>query len=221
MELLLAMVGGLTLGCLHALDVDHVAAVTVFVSKHPHPRQAATLGIRWGMGHTLSVFVLGGLSLMLKFFIPPLVQSLAEVLVGILLIAIGVWVLRDSLRRRDIHLHTHAHDGVEHIHFHSHQDRPDHSHTHSMFLIGATHGFAGTASLMVIVPLTVTTSFFTAAVYLILFGIGTIAAMGTLAYFMGKLATSMKEPHILPRIQALAGLVSIVVGLLWIGHQVF
>jgi len=221
MELLLAMVGGLTLGCLHALDVDHVAAVTVFVSKHPHPRQAATLGIRWGMGHTLSVFVLGGLSLMLKFFIPPLVQSLAEVLVGILLIAIGVWVLRDSLRRRDLHLHTHAHDGVEHIHFHSHQDRPDHSHTHSMFLIGATHGFAGTASLMVIVPLTVTTSFFTAAVYLILFGIGTIAAMGTLAYFMGKLATSMKEPHILPRVQALAGLVSIVVGLLWIGHQVF
>jgi sulfite exporter TauE/SafE len=221
MELLLAVVGGLTLGCLHALDIDHVTAVTVFVSKNPNPRRAALLGVRWGMGHTATVFVLGVLSLMLKFFIPPLVQSLAEVLVGILLIAIGVWVLRDSLRRRGIHLHTHAHDGGEHIHFHSHQDRPDHSHTHSMFLIGATHGFAGTASLMVIVPLTVTTSFFTAAVYLILFGIGTIAAMGTLAYFMGKLATSMKEPHILPRAQAMAGLVSIVVGLLWIGHQVF
>ncbi len=90
-----------------------------------------------------------------------------------------------------------------------------------MFLIGATHGFAGTASLMVIVPLTVTTSLYTAAAYLILFGIGTIAAMGTLAYFMGKLATSMKEPQVLLRVQALAGLVSVVVGLLWIGHQVF
>jgi len=90
-----------------------------------------------------------------------------------------------------------------------------------MFLIGATHGFAGTASLMVIVPLTVTTSLYTAAVYLILFGIGTIVAMGTLAYFMGKLATSMKERKVLPRVQAIAGVVSIFVGLLWIGHQAF
>lgn len=221
MELLLAMIGGLTLGCLHALDVDHIAAVTVFVSKHPNPRQAATLGIRWGMGHTLSVFVLGVLSVMLKFIIPPLVQSLAEILVGVLLVAIGVWALRDSLRRHSIHLHKHIHDGVEHVHFHSHADRSDHSHGHSMFLIGVTHGFAGTASLMVIVPLTVTTSLYTAAAYLILFGVGTIAAMGALAHFMGKLATSMKEPQVLPRVQALAGLVSVVVGLLWIGHQVF
>jgi sulfite exporter TauE/SafE len=221
MELLLAMVGGLTLGCLHALDVDHIAAVTVFVSKHPNPRQAATLGIRWGMGHTVSVFVLGVLSLMLKFMIPPLVQSLAEVLVGILLVGIGVWALRDSFRKHSIHLHKHTHDGVEHAHFHSHADRADHLHGHSMFLIGATHGFAGTATLMVIVPLTVTTSLCTVAVYLILFGVGTIVAMGSLAYFMGKLATSMKERRVLSRVQAIAGIVSVSVGLLWIGHQVF
>jgi len=220
-ELLLVILGGFTLGCLHALDIDHVTAVTVFVSKNPTPRSAALLGIRWGMGHTATVFVLGVLSLMLKFVLPPLVQSLAEVLVGILLIAIGVWALGDSLRRHSIHLHKHTHDGAEHVHFHSHENCSDHSHEHSMFLIGATHGFAGTASLMVIVPLTVTTSLYTAGVYLILFGIGTIVAMGTLAYFMGKLATSMREPHILPRVQAMAGLVSVVVGLLWIGHQVF
>lgn len=221
MELLLAMVGGLTLGCLHAFDVDHVVAVTVFVSKHPNPRQATSLGIRWGMGHTLSVFALGVLSLMLKFVIPPLVQSLAEVLVGILLIFIGVWALRTSFRTHSIHFHKHTHDGLEHVHFHSHADRLDHSHGHSMFLIGATHGFAETATLMVIVPLTVTTSLYTAAVYLILFGTGTIVAMGALAYSMGKLATSMKEPHVLPRVQAMAGLVSVVVGILWIGHQAF
>lgn len=220
MELLLAMVAGLTLGCIHAFDVDHVTAVTVFVSKHADPKKAAFLGIRWGLGHTATIFVLGILSIALRFVIPPLVQSLAEMLVGILLVVIGVWALRDVIKRHRIHLHKHTHDGVEHIHFHSHEHRTDHYHRHSMFLVGATHGFAGTASLMVVIPLAVTSSLLIASVYLVVFGIGTIIAMGMLAYFMGKLALSMKTKNVLPWIQATAGVVSICIGLLWIGHEV-
>lgn len=214
------MAAGLTLGFVHALDVDHVAAVTVFVSKNPDPRGAAALGIRWGMGHTISVFLLGIVSIALRFVIPPFVQSLAEVVVGILLITIGVWVLRGVFKRRHIHVHKHTHDSIEHIHFHSHAHRSDHYHKHSIFLIGVTHGFAGTAALMVAVPFAISGSMFTAAVCLVVFGIGTILAMGMLAFMMGKAAQSIKTKNVLPYIQVVAGVVSVCVGLLWIGHEV-
>jgi high-affinity nickel permease len=221
MELLLAMVGGLTLGCLHAFDVDHVAAVTVFVSKNPNPRHAAALGVRWGMGHTVTVFILGVLSTVLRFIIPPRVQTLAEILVGVLLVTIGVWVVWGVLKHHRVHIHKHTHDGVEHVHFHCREHRSDHRHKHSLFFIGAAHGFAGTASLMVIVPLAVTTSLCVIAAYLVVFGIGTIITMGVLAYFMGKLVTSVEKRNILSWIQATAGSVSVCVGLLWIGYQLF
>jgi sulfite exporter TauE/SafE len=89
-----------------------------------------------------------------------------------------------------------------------------------MFLIGATHGFAGTASLMVVVPFAITGSIFTAAVYLVVFGIGTILAMGMLAFILGKAALSIKTRNALPWVQAGAGAVSLCVGLVWIGHEV-
>ena len=221
MELLLAIVAGLTLGCIHAFDVDHVTAVTVFVSKNPDPREAAMIGVRWGFGHTATVLLLGLFTIALRFVIPSFVQSIAETLVGVLLVVIGLWALRDVSRHHHIHLHKHMHDGVEHVHFHSHEHRTDHHHKHSIFLIGATHGFAGTASLMVVIPLAITSSLLIAAAYLLVFGIGTIIAMATLAYFMGKLAVSVKTKNILPWIQAVAGVVSVCVGLLWIGYEVF
>jgi sulfite exporter TauE/SafE len=89
-----------------------------------------------------------------------------------------------------------------------------------MFLIGATHGFAGTASLMVVVPFAITGSILTAAVYLVVFGIGTILAMGMLAFIIGKAALSIKARNALPWVQAVAGVVSLCVGLVWIGHEV-
>jgi high-affinity nickel permease len=221
MELLLAMAAGLTLGCIHAFDVDHITAVTVFVSRNPDPKRAAVLGIHWGLGHTTTVLVLGLLSLGLKFVIPPLVQSIAEMLVGALLVAIGVWVLRGVLKRRQIHFHEHTHDGAEHFHFHSHEHQSDHQHQHSLFAVGAAHGIAGTASLMVIIPLAVTSSFMVATAYLVVFGFGTIIAMGTLAYLMGKLTVSLKTKNTLSWIQTAAGAISICVGFLWIGHEAF
>ena len=221
MELLLAMVAGLTLGCIHAFDVDHITAVTVFVSRNPDPKRAALLGVHWGLGHTATVLVLGLLSLGLKFVIPPLVQSIAEMLVGALLVAIGVWVLRGVLKRCQIHFHKHTHDGVEHTHFHSHEHRSDHHHQHSLFAVGAAHGIAGTASLMVIIPLAVTSSLMVATAYLVVFGFGTIVAMGILAYVMGKLTVSLKTKNTLSWIQAIAGAISVCVGLLWIGHEAF
>ncbi len=219
MDLMLAIASGFTLGCLHAFDVDHVAAVTAFATKHPNARRASLFGIYWGLGHTTTLLVLGGLSVGLKFVIPAGLSDAAEILVGVLLVAIGGWVLRDFFRGAKVHVHKHTHDGVEHVHFHSHGHGEDHRHRHSMFLVGAVHGFAGTAAVMVLIPITITESLAISALYLILFGIGTMTAMGLFAYLLGAATQRAGSERLITAIQAMAGSLSMILGILWIGKR--
>jgi high-affinity nickel permease len=221
MDLFLAVTGGFTLGCLHAFDVDHIAAVTAFASKHPNARRASLFGIYWGLGHTATLLILGGLSVALRFVIPQALSSAAEILVGVLLMAIGFWVLRDFVRGTRVHVHKHTHDGVEHVHFHSHAEGDDHRHRHSMFFVGAAHGFAGTAAVMVIIPITITQSLTVAVLYLMLFGIGTMTAMGLFAYLLGSVAQKAGSERAIAIIQALAGSLSLILGIVWIGKRFF
>ena len=221
MDLFLAVTGGFTLGCLHAFDVDHIAAVTAFASKHPNARRTSLFGIYRGLGHTATLLVLGGLSVALRFVIPQALSSAAEILVGVLLMAIGLWVLRDFIRGTKVHVHKHTHDGVEHVHFHSHATGDDHRHRHSMFFVGAAHGFAGTAAVMVIIPITITQSLSVALIYLMLFGIGTMTAMGLFAYVLGSVAQKAGSERAIAIIQALAGSLSLILGIVWIGKRFF
>ncbi|MEX1277341.1 MAG: sulfite exporter TauE/SafE family protein [Bacteroidota bacterium] len=219
MDFMVPVIAGFVLGCLHAFDVDHVVAVTAFTSKHPSERKAAVFGLLWGLGHTVSLMLFGLVTLALKVVIPPLVESLAELAVGVLLVGIGIWVLKDVLMKKRIHMHTHHHDGVEHVHFHSHQHTEHHTHRHSMFLIGATHGLAGTASVMVLIPITLTQSLLVAGLYLLLFGIGTIVAMMLFAYLLGKVSSTTLVQRALPVFQGTAGIISVGIGSIWIGNQ--
>jgi sulfite exporter TauE/SafE len=221
MDLLLAVASGFTLGCLHAFDVDHVAAVTVFASKHQSARRASLFGVYWGLGHAVTLLMLGGLSVALKFVIPPALSAAAEILVGVLLIAIGVWVLREFFRGKKIHVHKHTHDGIEHMHVHSHSHGEDHHHRHSMFFVGAAHGFAGTATVMVLIPITITQSLSFALVYLLLFGIGTMTAMGLFASLLGSVTQRAGSEKVLGILQAVAGSLSLVIGALWISEKLF
>jgi len=218
MEFLLALVGGLTLGSVHAFDVDHVAAVSAFASKEPDPRKTVWFGVIWGLGHTVTVLLFGGLSVALKFIIPPIIGSIAEIAVGLFLIGIGIWVLRDIMRKKHVHVHKHTHDGVEHFHFHSHEHAADHRHKHSMFLVGATHGLAGTASVMVIIPITLSQSLLTSVLYLLLFGAGTIISMGAFAYMLGTVSKIARGRNLLQYIRGIAAAASLVVGILWVGE---
>ncbi|MBE0557865.1 MAG: sulfite exporter TauE/SafE family protein, partial [Proteobacteria bacterium] len=217
----LAVASGFTLGCLHAFDIDHIAAVTAFASKHPRAHRASLFGIYWGLGHTATLLVVGGLSVALKFVIPPALSIASEILVGILLIAIGLWVLLDFFRGRKIHVHKHTHDGVEHVHSHSHAHGEGHHHRHSMFFVGAAHGFAGTAAVMVLIPITITQSLSFALIYLVLFGLGTMTAMGLFAYLLGSVTQRAGSNKVIAVVQAVAGSVSLIIGVLWIGGRVF
>lgn len=89
-----------------------------------------------------------------------------------------------------------------------------------MFLVGVTHGFAGTASVMVIIPIAITQSLSDAALYLLLFGVGTIFAMSLFAYAIGQLTKHLDPARALPVFQTVSGILSIGVGIVWIGEKI-
>ncbi len=221
MELVLALFSGLLLGTLHAFDPDHIAAVTAFSSKHPNPRKAVHFGIAWGFGHSATLIVCGLAAVVFRFVIPPSLESVAEGIIGGLLVAIGTWVLAGILRKKKVHIHKHTHDGIEHAHFHSHAVENHHRHRHSMFMVGAAHGLAGTASVLILIPLTLSQSLLAAAAFLILFGVGTTLAMGVFAYLLGSLSQFASMQRVLPTLQSTAGLASICIGILWISNSIF
>lgn len=89
-----------------------------------------------------------------------------------------------------------------------------------MFLVGATHGFAGTASVMVMIPVAMTQTVSVAALYLVLFGIGTMLAMSVFAFVVGQISARIDSPRTIPIVQALSGTLSVAVGCLWIGEKI-
>ncbi len=122
---------GLLLGIRHAMDPDHLVAVTTIVSGYKNPLRAVWVGISWGLGHTLTLFLAGILLLMLHIQIPPKLGLGFEFLVSMMLMLLGIQTLL-SFRRHKIHVHAHQHgDGsVEHKHFHLNEATPGHAHAH-------------------------------------------------------------------------------------------
>ncbi len=121
---------GLLLGVRHAFDADHLVAVTTIVSDYKNPLRAVWVGISWGLGHTLTLFLTGIVLLMLHIQMPPKLALGFEFLVGIMLLLLGIQTLL-SFQRHKVHVHTHRHDGgSEHKHFHLHEAAPDHAHAH-------------------------------------------------------------------------------------------
>lgn len=127
----------LVLGFLHALEIDHMIAVTAFVSTRPAVSVAAVFGLRWGIGHSVAVLLVGGILLATGVRWPERYDALGEGLVGLMLIGIGIWAIQ-SARRLHLHLpaepaghaHLHAHRsrtaGTEGVHPHPHPHDPEH-----------------------------------------------------------------------------------------------
>ena len=80
---------GLLLGIRHSTDPDHVVAVSTIVAKQGSIRHAALIGTFWGLGHTLTIFVVGGLIILCGVVIPPRLGLAMEFSVGMMLILLG------------------------------------------------------------------------------------------------------------------------------------
>lgn len=219
---------GLVLGLEHALDADHVVAVSTLVSQTKSLRRSSIFGILWGMGHTTTLFVVGLVILLFKLTIPQKLALSFEFLVGIVLVLLGVDVLRKVLQGR-VHLHPHTHpDGTTHVHLHAHDrphgephDQPEesaHHHHHRSFLVGLVHGLAGSSALMLLV-LTTVESVWQGIFFILIFGVGSILGMmvtSTLIALPMKAVTNFARVD--RGLRLAAGVISIVLGVLIMGR---
>jgi ABC-type nickel/cobalt efflux system permease component RcnA len=210
---------GFLLGARHALDADHLAAVSTILSKRPCLRTSGFIGLCWGFGHTLMLLLVGVAVILLKVTIPESVAQTLEFGIGIMLVVLGS-SLAWSIYQERWHLHTHEHDGERHLHLHSHQEDEHHRHHHWMYLsvrpllIGMAHGLAGSAALMLMVLSTVHTMWQGMA-YILVFGIGSVIGMVFLGFLISaplvlSATFGRRVQHV---VQGLASLGSVGLGL--------
>jgi sulfite exporter TauE/SafE len=190
---MLAFITGLLAGALHVWSgPDHLTAIAPLAVSSQ--KKSWTTGFRWGIGHSLGVAIVGGLTLILREIIPvEAISGWSERLVGVMLILIGIWGFRKAFKTR-IHTHTHKHDGDEHKHIHIHSkpklhEKPEaHIHMHAALGIGILHGFAGSSHFVGILPALAFSTTIQSVIYIVAFGIGTIISMVLFASGIGFLS---------------------------------
>ena len=190
---MISIITGLIAGAVHVVTgPDHLTAVAPLAVRRP--LRAWLPGVRWGLGHSAGVGLVGLLSLWLRGLIPvDLLSTWGERFVGVMLFGIGLWALRRALKH-NVHAHEHKHGGERHVHFHVHPRREDHRgerahlHVHAAFGIGTLHGLAGSSHFLGVLPALAFPTRSEAVAYLIAFGLGTICAMAAFSWGMGWLA---------------------------------
>jgi high-affinity nickel permease len=181
---------GFLLGMQHALEADHIAAVSSIAARRASVRGIVKHGLTWGLGHTLTLFAFAGAAILIGHAIPEYIARPIETTVGIMLVGLGLDVLWRLWRDR-VHFHSHSHgDGQTHIHIHSHADeklphaRSVHAHEHGFrwrsLFVGLMHGMAGSAALLVLAVSQVANPVY-GLIYVLLFGIGSMVGMGALS----------------------------------------
>ncbi len=146
---------GFLLGMRHATDPDHVVAVTTIVSQQRSLARAARIGALWGVGHTATIFLVGGAIIVLKVqlsSIPPRVGLTLEFAVAVMLVVLGLLTLAGGERR--------VADSTA---------RP--------LTVGFVHGLAGSAAVATLPQVALIPNPMWALAYLGVFGVGTIAGM--------------------------------------------
>ncbi len=195
-SLLSILAVGFFLGMRHATDPDHVIAVTTIVTRQRSTARAALTGIFWGIGHTLTIFVVGAAIILFGLVIPPRLGLSMELSVGLMLMVLGLMNVSSFFRGLPGKLgpsdgeskivHSHAHSHGEYVHSHPHGHSPD-VHPRRLeklslyqqarpLVVGVVHGLAGSAAVALLVLTTIRDSRWAVA-YLLVFGVGTIAGM--------------------------------------------
>ena len=224
---------GFTLGLKHATEVDHVIAISTIVSQHKNVFRSAIVGALWGAGHTASLLVVGAIALLLRVAVPARVSGWLEFGVALMIIGLGINALWRALRKgTQIHVHEHSHDGLKHKHLHFHEDEKKHElastsrHSHALsrvglkpLLIGTMHGLAGSGALTLLL-LTQISSSWIAFLYLIIFGVGSIAGMVLMSGLLGLpfALTSGRLTLIHRQLQTVAAALSICFGIWYAYH---
>jgi ABC-type nickel/cobalt efflux system permease component RcnA len=181
---------GFVIGMAHALEADHLAAVGTMLNRKEGSRSMMLKGAVWGLGHTLSLFTICSVVLVLGLTLSERMEASLEGVVGVMIVGLGLRGLWRLYRDR-VHLHVHEHGGHRHLHAHSHagDERPhalsrhDHAHPARRHIgtlgVGLVHGAAGSGGLLVL-TVAATQDLIQALGYFAVFGIGSLAGMATL-----------------------------------------
>jgi len=212
---------GSLLGMRHALEPDHLAAVSTLVTRERGKARAALLGAWWGIGHTLSLLLVGIALVVLRAELPARAANLFEFFVAIMLVALGVRAVYLAARQGPAgpaHVHQHGHVVHSHSGAHAHVHVGPWTLARRPLLVGAVHGLAGSGALTALVLTTLPTTASRLA-YMLLFGLGSTAGMAMLSALLGwPIARIQAHTGLARGLSALVGCVSIVLGLFW-GYQ--
>lgn len=213
---------GFVLGLRHALEADHVIAVSTIVSRERRLWRSTAVGLVWGIGHTATLLGVGALVLGFRLTIPPGLGVSFEFGVGVTLVLLGAGVVL-GYRRKRVHAHPHEHSGDEHSHFHAHRENLDHAHSHAVrrhgrsFLVGMVHGLEGSGALMVLLASQIS-SLIGGLVYLLTFGFGSLLGMVLLSTLIGLSFLSLdRMGRLADPLRLATGLASLALGLWIIG----
>ena len=189
---------GFALGLQHATDSDHIVAVTALTSESGNPRRSAITGAFWGLGHLMTLLIVGSALIVLRLRMSPRMEWALEFLVALVLIWLGVHTIRKCFTGR-YHFHLHEHAGRRHSHLHFHaKAEPGHTHdAHAgkniarglghgptAVLVGMAHGLAGSGGLALLVLASIPSRLLGVA-YLFVFGAGALLGMVVFSALVG------------------------------------
>ncbi|MCM3117966.1 sulfite exporter TauE/SafE family protein [Neobacillus sp. MER 74] len=191
---------GFLLGIKHAIEPDHVIAVSTIVSESKNIKRSVFAGVYWGIGHTATLFLFGMILIVAKNTITDTVALSLEFIVGIMLVSLGLNSLLSFMKHR-------------HPHPHHTPDKETKGSTHlKSFFIGLIHGLAGSAAMVLLTMSTVSTAW-QGALYILIFGCGTIVGMLTFSTVIGIPFVLTSGKQVNRYLNSLAGIVSILFGI--------
>jgi cytochrome c biogenesis protein CcdA len=198
---------GLVLGLRHAADPDHVVAVTAIVARHRSPWRAAVVGAVWGLGHTLTILLAGGVIVLLELAVPHRTALALEMVVAVVIVALGL-------------LNVFGRGGDERAATPEAARREDATTSARAFGVGLVHGLAGSSAIALVVLATVREPLAKLA-YLGVFGVGTLVGMTlvTLAFATPVAALARRFAWNPRGIRVATGLASVAFGV-WLAAEI-
>lgn len=222
------LIVGFGLGLMHALDADHVMAVSTLSSRKPGFWRTLRFCSHWAAGHGLVILLIAALLFGIGVQVPPALQHLAEMSVGVLLIVLGLFCLW-QFRRQKLRVSMHSHGDVVHTHVHDteHGDTSEAASQtgkitdkHTPAMVGMLHGLAGSAPAMALVPSIANGQLSYALIYLSVFSLGVAIAMVVFGLGLGAVQQFLREHYqrlfMLSRYIIAIG--SVVLGCFWLAQ---
>lgn len=206
---------GFIVGVRHAFEPDHLVAIATLTAGERSARNALSVGVSWGIGHATSLFILGSALTVLQTIMTDTIGAAFEAFVAVMLLAIGVDAVRRGWR------HGRAGNRIQHHHrgrAHAHATTGPHFHFGPLavarrpLIVGLAHGLAGSGALTAL-ALSALPTVFVRVIFILLFGLGSTAAMAIVAGLAGwPLATLMQRPKATALLHVATGVAAIIVG---------